>query len=353
MKYISIFLVGYFFLSNTLQAQLDFRSAFIIDNIGDTLFGEINYQDESLMSRQCQFRKNKEAEKRQYFPSDIRGFRFDDSKYFVSKEIDGEQVFLEFLIDGEVDIYYFNDNTKHRYFLDKTDISLTEIPYTEKIIERDGKSFQYESKSHQGLLSYHLEDAPKLKSKISNMVKPDHKNLIQLGKAYHEQVCEDGTDCIVYEKKHNSLKLSVELVSRFAQYKNSDLIPQIGAFVHIRPSRSEKLYIKTGVNIFSIKDDNVRLATYFMIPLQIGYIYPNGRVRPRVSIGTNIWLQQSDFLVGRPINFTSTLEGGCNIQLTNKLFISVTADVEYFTKVLFVPNDLLAYSGRLGLFFNL
>lgn len=356
MKHIRIFLIGSFFLSGILHAQTDFRSGYVIDNVGDTLFGEINYQRESALALRCEFRQNETAEKQLYHPDDIQGLRFNDSKYFVSKEVDGKKVFLEFLINGEVNIYFYRSDSgegssEDRYFLEKDDTDLIEIPYSEKMIEKDGKSYEHKSTLHMGLLTYHLEDAPKLKSKITSITKPGHKNLIKLGKAYHEQVCEDGVECIVYEKRNPAFKLGLELVTSITQYNNDVVKPEIGVFLYFHPGRTEKIFVKTGLNAFSGITRYEQVKTFWVLPLQIGYIYPKGKIRPKISYGPNMWFRPQAFFVNEYLQFTYTWEGGCNIQLSEQLFLTVTGDIDQIGMI--VPSKLLSYSGRVGLFVSL
>jgi len=83
MKLIKLlFGVGLLHLASSLSAQTDFRSGFIIHLAGDTLYGEIDYRGDLLMSRVCKF-KDKKGEITAYDPDDIEAFRFLNSKFFV------------------------------------------------------------------------------------------------------------------------------------------------------------------------------------------------------------------------------------------------------------------------------
>ncbi len=93
----------FLFLTVILNAQTDFRAGYIIGNIGDTLYGEIDYRGDFWMSQICRFKADDNSI-RAYSPQDIKAFRFIDSKYFISQEINNNKVFLEFLISGKVNI---------------------------------------------------------------------------------------------------------------------------------------------------------------------------------------------------------------------------------------------------------
>jgi hypothetical protein len=88
----------------------------------------------------------------------LLAFRFLDSKYYVTKEINNKKSFLEYLIKGKINIYYMRDEKGDHYYLDKENVELTEIPYEEKIIYVDDIQFGekqvfYESKN---IMDYYI-----------------------------------------------------------------------------------------------------------------------------------------------------------------------------------------------------
>ncbi len=196
--YFFVLLVLFLSIENLL-AQSDFRPGYIITNSKDTLFGEIDYRGDLLMSNYCRFRKNESEVEDKFYPSDISAYRFINSKYYISKEINNKKVFLEFLIQGEISIYFYKDAAHETYYLKKADNPIIEIPYKEKMIYGEYKTHKFETKKHIGILNYYMNDAPELKSMINGIKKPEHKILIKLAADYHNIVCEDEA-CIVYEK---------------------------------------------------------------------------------------------------------------------------------------------------------
>ncbi len=176
-------LVLFVLLSSTgiLYAQTDFRPGYIIKTIGDTIFGQIDYRGDILMSKVCRF-KDKESEITEYYPNDITAYRFIDSKYYVSRELNKKQVFLEYLIKGEINIYYMRDGIGDHYYLDKEDVKLTEIPYEEGIKYVDNKQVFYESKKHIGVLNYYMQDVAGFQSKISSGKKTGAPKLDKIGR---------------------------------------------------------------------------------------------------------------------------------------------------------------------------
>ncbi len=186
----SLLIIGLLILTELLNAQIDFRPGYIIKNTSDTLYGEIDYRGELLMSSICRFRDTDNTIN-EYSPSELTAYRIIDSKYYVSKEINHKKVFLEFLIKGKVSIYYMRDDNGDHYYLDKEDEKLIEIPYEAGTKFVGYKEVFYESKKHIGLLNYYMKDAPEFHSRIQSMKKPKHQNLIKLAEDYHNVVCED------------------------------------------------------------------------------------------------------------------------------------------------------------------
>lgn len=103
---------------------------YVITNPGDTLFGEIDYRGDLLMGKLCRFKDNN-GEEQEFLPAGIQGYRFIDSKYYISLEVNGRNVFLEYLINGKVSIYYLRDDAGDHYYIDKEGEVMKEIPYNE------------------------------------------------------------------------------------------------------------------------------------------------------------------------------------------------------------------------------
>ena len=347
MKLNKLVLLGLLFITGILNAQTDFRPGYIINSTGDTIYGEIDYRSDLLMSSVCKF-KGKESEIREYYPNDIIAFRFSDSKYYVSREINNRNVFLEYLIKGEINIYYMRDDFGDHYYLDKENEKLTEIPYEEGIKHVDDKEVYYESTQHIGLLYYYMQDAPDFQSRIQSVKKPEHQNLVKLAEDYHNAVCE-GEQCIIYEKPTPLIKILPELVGGAIKYSNVDNLndkyyTHAGIIGHIwMPRTSEKMYFRTGVLVSRLEIDGQE-KTYYKIPMQLEYIYPKGIFRPRIAYGLNFYI---------PSFRTVSFDLGANIKLSKTLFLSITSDIEFNPTKLIVPSSFFSHSMKLGIFLSL
>jgi len=333
MKLKRFIFIGLLFSFGVLNAQTEFRPGYIINSTTDTLHGYIDYRGAILMSRFCKF-KGEDNTVKDYSPNDITAFRFIDSKYYVSREINNRSVFLEYLIKGEVNIYYMRDEDGEHYYLDKEDIKLTEIPYEEGIKYVDNKQVFYESTKHIGLLNYFMQDAPEFRSRIQSLKKPNHKNLIKLAEEYHNVVCE-GNKCIIYEKKQPLLKVNLEGLAGVINYKNTEGIVdkfyfQRGIIAHFwMPRTNEKIYFKTGLLYSQPEIDGVK-KTHIKVPTHLGYLAPNSfRIRPSISIGL----------------LSPSYSGGVAIKINKKINLGVQSWVNFrYDKVPFIPSQLFNYS---------
>jgi hypothetical protein len=332
MKLKRLILFGLIISTGILNAQRDFRPGYIIKAVGDTIFGQIDYRGSLSMSSVCMF-QDKENKITEYQPNDIIAFRFIDSKYYVSREVNNKKVFLEYLINGKISIYYMRNDTGDHYYIDKEGEKLTEMPYEEGIQKLDNTDVFYQSTKHIGLLRYYMKDAPQLQSRINSVKTLEHNNLIKLAVDYHNAVC-DGEKCIIYEKKRPLIGIIPEFIVGIVSYPNgvtdkysrlegidSKFRLQAGIIGHIwMPRVNEKLYFRSGLlfsrpTIWGIKEP------IFKVPLQLEYIYPNGFFRPRMAIGANFY-----FPASKP---TASLNLGGNLKLTETLFLSVTSDIEF------------------------
>jgi len=334
MKLKRLILLGLLISSGILNAQTDYRPGYIIKTTGDTIFGQIDYRGDLIMSNVCKF-KDRELAITEYHPKDITAFRFIDSKYYVSSEINNRQVFLEYLIKGKINIYYLRDEIGDHYYLDKEDVQLTEIPYEEGIKYVDNKNVLYKSKKHIGILYYYMQDAPKLQSEINGIKKPEHQNLIKLAEDYHNAVCE-GEPCVIYEKKQPFFKVNLEGVAGVVKFENVEDIKgkyyfQSGVIANFWiPRINEKLYFKTGFLYSQVEDSIGKKYGFLKIPAHIGYLAPKTyRIRPSVSIGL----------------LSPSYSCGVLIRVNNRINVGFQSWVNFFPdKVIWFPSQLINYS---------
>lgn len=336
----------------SIQAQTDFKPGFIIKQNGDTLTGEIDYRGDMLMGHICTFKTNDNIIVK-YSPNDITGFRFKDSKYYVAKEVGGKNVFLEFLINGQVKVYYLRDRDGDHYYIEKEGIGLSELPYVEIVKyseDKDKPNYSlYKSVNHIGILNIYMKDAPGFQARIANVKKPDRKNLINLTKDYQNIVCKDNA-CLIYEKKLPALQVDLDIIGSFvyfrdpAVYNNKNSF-QPGILVRLgMPLTNEKLFLKSGV-LFSNSNSDFEEETFYKIPIQIEYVYPIGIVRPTLGYGINIF--------NTSVNQTVSFIAGLNIKVYKSIHIELNYSVDFTPKYFLVPNSLYSQTISTGLLIKL
>lgn len=347
------FLLTVLLFSTPLIGQTGFRPGYIIKSDRDTLFGEINYQNEEQMCKICSFRMKDNTNAVNYSASEISGYRFIDGKYFVSKNVDNKTVFLEFLIKGKVNIYYSTDFKVDHYYIEKDSIGLIEMPYKEEYKIKGNNEVLVKSKKHIGLLTYYMQDAPNLQSEIQSIKTPDRKNLIALAKDYHKKVCND-YECIVFEDKPVLIKVNLEIftgVTNFPEFGNAGnpIYFTSGILAHIWiPSFNENCFLRTGLKRTFIKlpsDISINTsASGFRIPLQIEYIFPAKLVQPKLAIGCTLY--PSPF---GTFNFPVTsMMIGTDIKFSKRYFLSVNYDLD-FTSNYFIINGIGSNALIIGL----
>jgi hypothetical protein len=341
-----------------LYAQSDFRQGYVIKKQGDTLFGKIDYRGDLIMSKTCRFKPLNSDSILTFAPIDIKEFRFENSKCYVSRTLDdGNNVFLEFLIKGKLNVYYYLDKESYYYLIDKEGYPLKVLPFREGIkFREDGTRVLFQSKNHIGLLNYYTHDAPDFQSSIESIKEPGRENLIRLAEKYQKKVCKN-EPCIIYDKKLSSLKLSFEPLIGFAKYNNSYFefrnVNEFGVNLFLwMPRSNEKIYFKTG--LICGKGDRVNINK---IPLQIQYLYPKGRLRPNVSIGTDFYIENFS---GIKSSYNMLhLSGGLIYKIYKSIYFSTNLNSEYTSIMSFAIQksekkfDILSYSLNFGLYIEL
>jgi len=303
-----------------LNGQTNFRPGYLITNDNDTLHGLIDYRSDIRNSKKCDFKERQGSAVKEYLPFSIKGYRFTDSKFYISKCVkikdkDAEiQVFLEFLINGISDLYYLNNGSNSYYFIEKADGELFELNIEQKNIKIDNEEYTLKTLKYIGLLRYAFADCPQIFPLI-NKVELDDKSLIEITKSYHDYVC-DGEKCVIYEKQLPGVKVTfapfVSMNGSFLKFGNIFLYdgihfkmenyPTIGILLNTSlPKANEKLsfqvsgefgksyYYGTGINPRNDAFEEVHLHTSILKgKAGLKYTYPTGKIRPTLLIGGTV-----------------------------------------------------------------
>lgn len=322
--------VLFLLISLCSYGQGDWQSGFIIQHSNDTLFGLIDNRDSKDNSMQCFFKKEVHSEVKVFRPNDIKGFRFADGKFYLSKRVaekgQKNSYFLEFMVSGKLSLYHMKDD-KSRYFLEK-DTAIYELMNTETIVEVKGTRMLSENKEYLGQLKALMMDAY-IKKEIENLAfRP--KPLINITTTYHNKVCPD-QECIVYTKKFAPVKVKLSIIGgaavnkiNFGKEVTSDfgVSPFLGFrfdFLNIIPwyerlsltldvgvlqfssytlsgekgkynyvtYKGEEYTIANGAVVFDpVKSLDVDVMAYILrLPLTLNYTLAKGKISPYISTG--------------------------------------------------------------------
>lgn len=319
---------------NIIKAQDNYQKGYIITNELDTLYGEINNKAYSINAKKCEFKENTNKKATVYYPNDILGYRFENGKYYLSKNVNlkGKDtiLFLEYLIDGELDVYFLQSkNQQNHYYVSKGNEELKELIYKTEIISKNGKSYEKEHFYYVGVLKYFTSDCSSLENEIETIKKPTHKKLIKFSEKYHNMVCK-GQKCIIYEKNIPFI-FTVNLVGGMKFFKNklndhSNIEHNLyGLNFYINnPRFSEKWHFGIGyINEAKLKVDSLGSTyNYIKIPLTYNYMHPKNGFSPTFSAGINI--VNIDKSLGTTLSITPGIKLGFN-----NLHVKVFTEMEF------------------------
>lgn len=343
-------------------SQEDINSSFIIKNETDTIFGTIRL---SPNQEYCLFKRVDDMEFKKYFPNEIDAIKIKDEKYFVSKQViepkgDLKWYFLEYLVDGEIDLYIITSVA--RYFIEKDGMELIEINDNIKIHKKiDGKDYIIIDKKYLGYLRLYMSEAPELHSKINSMNALSQKKLVKLSVDYHNTVCKN-YQCINYTKEIPSITFKIETLTGFNRH-NSYYSPHFGFLIHFNiPLKSRQLYIKGGIlysdSPYDFKSRNTKNEKDygFLIPVSFQYVFGNKAFKPTIALGTQIYPVDSyQFALSLYMNF---FQGGFQYSLSDKFELNFSSSIDGLAALSFglhkdLFNNNFGHSFNFGLLYKI
>lgn len=357
MKFQKLLIIALVLVTNCLYGQENYKPGYVIIDIGDTIFGEIDLQNEYSLSKVCSFRKSSDEMVNDYLPTEIYSYRFTDGPYHISKKFNSKEVFMEFLVESKLNIYNLKYKYEDNYYVEKYEADILHIPFEEKTVYRNDLPYHSKSKTHKTLLKYYLQDAPEIQSEIDNLSTISRTSLIELAEDYHNLVCED-EKCIIYEKKLSRIKLALEPTLGFIYYAIDPLnirTAEYGVNLYLWMPRSDnRFYLKTGLlrQQFTAEGDQTRV---FKTPLQIQYLFPKRKIRPKANFGYNFY--HFNFAGIKIPTHTLCAGGGIVYSLVDKISISLSANYEvtplYGLLMSAGRVEFFAYSYAIGIYFGL
>jgi opacity protein-like surface antigen len=174
---------------------------YILTNEGDTIHGELLKQRKLSARNKCIF-KDLNGEINTFLPNQIIEYRFTDGSYYISMELEEngsqKQVFIQFLLKGIVELYYYPTNGKGKFYIEKEG-KLIELANNEKRVIINGSEYQRFDNEYIGILKYLYSDAPEVIRKIDNLSFTPNE-MVKISEKYHNYVCEDES-CEIYISK--------------------------------------------------------------------------------------------------------------------------------------------------------
>lgn len=299
------------------MAQTDFHEGYYITLENDTVFGLVDYRGEVKNSQVCIFKKEDLSLPVKFEPTEIQGYRFIDGKFYISNQIntgnEEKTVFLEFLVNGITNLYFYRDINNYMYFIEDKNGKLLLLSNEVITSNVEGKGeVQRNSNKYIGVLKATFADCKEIQPQLNN-VSLGHKSLINITKSYHNYVC-DTEECIVYEKKVPSAKIRFAPVLktgvanlRFSKgiFSNYSFEPEIyfGAGIlmsTVFPQINEKLSFEAELDFnmynfhgsYQVKNGSIMeyYDAYFDLKslqptISVKYTFPTGKVKPTVAVG--------------------------------------------------------------------
>ncbi len=312
-----LFLAFYLLIISNPLAQSNFKSGYVVTLQLDTIRGMIKEQDPYFGFDKCIFKKNGDDVEQLFNPGDIKAFRFDNDRYYVTYQINEKAVFIEEVLSGSISLYKYEEQYWIRV---GNDFKLLENSI--EIVESNGTRRKREKKEYVGILNYILSDCTTLSNQILN-TKLLERSLTDLLISYYK--CTD--ERYIYYKenlKWTSFSfgfLAGMTATKFKLTDNSDyyipsanwdtyLSPTIGVFGRFGfPKVNRKLGFEVGLNylqaenngyassafyfsrdtvVKSKKNHYINKSSLLKVPLSVRYKLGNRSVGPTVSGGLNI-----------------------------------------------------------------
>lgn len=194
------------------DGQANYKKGYIITNNDDTIHGRINDRGDYRNTRVCWFKEGKNTKAVKYLPSDIKAYRMLCDKYYMSRQVSKKGIststFVEVLIDGKVNLYYYVKGKKTSFYIEKekseqliglTNEKLSELyqPIPDTPVSYS-KNYYLTNTAYLDTLSSVFRDDQKIQ-KTLHTTPYYRKALMRITKIYISDVCK-GTDCLTYEK---------------------------------------------------------------------------------------------------------------------------------------------------------
>ena len=198
------------------KAQINLREGIVITLTGDTVRGQIDYRSDNFNAEKCVFLAEGETEPKTYLPFEIEGYRFlDNGRMYVSKNIlteddHAKKVFLEWIVRGQLSLYYWGGYTLHKmYYLEDETGKMVKIADIPMRASRKTRHMNLD----EALLMTHLSENTQRQLWEKALTR---KNAQKAIREYNLEICPNG-DCEVYEYKKRRIPKQDRMVHLLLQ----------------------------------------------------------------------------------------------------------------------------------------
>jgi len=314
-----------------LAQNNNYKPGYVITNEMDTIYGLIDYRVDAMNAKFCMFKKDETSRVQMYSPGEIYGYRFSqEGKFYITYEIilddNPRTVFIEYLIDGMMSLYFYEDiDTQLRYyFFEDEEGNLTSISKKQdEMYNVRERTIAKEDNRYKGAINFLFHDYEGLKKDVKN-VEFDHESMIKLTKNYHDLTCPMGEECIIFETipDKNYTKWSPYIYAGVQAFAIGDVFdelditgyaPIIGFGIDISsPRRTQYVSAFVDVSISKLQRTLSENTSFYRgyiprydsyaLTMQVGakFIYPKGKIRPFCELG----FQSFDCLFSQTVEFT-------------------------------------------------
>lgn len=294
-------------LPQFLEAQAyDDAKGYYVNLNNDTIHGFFKTADRHKLCESFSFKENDSKQEYQTLLSnDCHSCFFGLGESYISfiDETTNDTIFVQELNRGPLNLYAFYLANKTVYYLLKEgDPQIYRLEKNNKIIEKDGKEFEWIDKKYQGILALITQDCPKVNGLTKN-VSWENKSFVKFVDAYNS--CIDPNTNYKSNYRSTKFKLGVDLGTILwakptffqNQFKSNSFKNELGIelAVYLKFQALKMLSIdlglgysyvdihieKTSQNNYHIEDVHY-IFHHLDIPLALQYNMTNTRLSPFV-----------------------------------------------------------------------
>ena len=354
---------------SAIAQQSNYLKGYIITNSNDTIYGEISLRTDKINGSECRFRTSAEESPKVYYPGSILAYRYTPGKFYVSRTVEignaPETVFLEYLIEGGLNLFYYRSSLYTYYFLEGADKKL--VAMDNKRVERwldsptGMKKYEGINQNYKGLTATMMRDWTLAQERVVNL-KLDHKDMVKIVVDYNDAVCTEDSCVVYWSNNPTPLKVSYALfagnISGFPIYNsksNGDGYQAGVQFLFNSPRFSKSLNLLAELNYTHITSDRLygayqdkgtfKTSSHGLDVRIMGrYSFGSARVRPFAEAGFLFTFS----LAGK--SDADISNGGCPI-LGAGLLCRVFADHDIFIQGFWNARRATCWGLRAGFIF--